>query len=220
VVPNAKQKVPYTLPANKTKSSFRTNTHKGQGFNELTFEDGKGREEIYMHAQRDNRIHVGNSRSKRVDNNQSGSVGHNKNIEVGNNHHEVMFGEVKANTARLSDDQSFFGGPRYVQDRLERVRDRRGEWANATAQQRADAKRALEWLKQNPKFKEMKYDVDPKTGKATNYRGKDWDYPKGQRPKKLKWRDGEGNEVKRKKKPKKKPTTTGPPPATPAYGPQ
>jgi hypothetical protein len=133
---------------------------------------------------------------------------------------EVMFGEVKANTARLSDVQSDLGGPEYVRDRLNRVIGRKGEWANATAQQRADAKRALEWLKQNPKFKEMKYDVDPKTGKATNYREKDWDYPEGQRPKNLKWRDGEGNEVKRKKKPKKKPTTTGPPPATPAYGPQ
>jgi type VI secretion system secreted protein VgrG len=93
-VPNSRQKVPYTLPANKTKSIFRTNTHKGQGFNELSFEDEKGRQEIYMHAQRDNRIHVENSRSKRIDNNQSESIGHNKNIEVGNNHDEVIGGNM------------------------------------------------------------------------------------------------------------------------------
>jgi type VI secretion system secreted protein VgrG len=86
--------VPYTLPANKTKSIFRTNTHKGQGFNELNFEDEKGRQEIYMHAQRDNRIHVENSRSKRIDNNQSESIGRNKNIEVGNNHDEVIGGNM------------------------------------------------------------------------------------------------------------------------------
>ena len=94
VVPNARQKVPYSLPANKTKSIFRSNTHKGPGFNELTFEDENGRQEIYMHAQRDNRIHVENSRSKRIDNNQSESIGHNKNIEVGNNHHEVIGGNM------------------------------------------------------------------------------------------------------------------------------
>jgi type VI secretion system secreted protein VgrG len=41
VVPNSRQKVPYTLPANKTKSIFRTNTHKGQCFNGLSFEDQK-----------------------------------------------------------------------------------------------------------------------------------------------------------------------------------
>ncbi|MBA8902416.1 type VI secretion system tip protein TssI/VgrG [Phyllobacterium sp. P30BS-XVII] len=94
IVPNPSTKVPYTLPANKTKSTFRTNTHKGDGFNELSFEDENGQEEIYMHAQRDNRVHVGNSRSKRVDNNQAESIGHNKTIEVGNNHHEVIGGNM------------------------------------------------------------------------------------------------------------------------------
>ncbi|MBA8882048.1 type VI secretion system Vgr family protein [Phyllobacterium myrsinacearum] len=94
IVPNPSTKVPYTLPDNKTKSTFRTNTHKGEGFNELTFEDENGQEEIYIHAQRDNRIHVGNSRSKRVDNNQAESIGHNKTIEVGNNHHEVIGGNM------------------------------------------------------------------------------------------------------------------------------
>jgi type VI secretion system secreted protein VgrG len=94
VVPNSRQKVPCTLPANKTKTTLRSNTHKGSGFNELAFEDEKGRQEIYMHAQRDNRIHVENSRSKRIDNNQSESIGHNKNIEVGNNHDEVIGGNM------------------------------------------------------------------------------------------------------------------------------
>jgi type VI secretion system secreted protein VgrG len=91
---NADAMPPYSLPANKTKSVFRTQTHKGGGFNELTFEDEKGREEIYVHAQRDHRIHVENSRSKRIDNNQSESIGHNKTIEVGNNHHEVIGGNM------------------------------------------------------------------------------------------------------------------------------
>ncbi|UHS59556.1 type VI secretion system tip protein TssI/VgrG [Agrobacterium vaccinii] len=94
VVPNARQTVPYSLPANKTRSTFRTQTHKGEGFNELSFEDENGREEIYLHAQRDQRIHVENSRAKRIDNNQAESIGHNKTIEVGNNHHEVIGGNM------------------------------------------------------------------------------------------------------------------------------
>ncbi|ABD55937.1 type VI secretion system tip protein TssI/VgrG [Jannaschia sp. CCS1] len=53
IVPNPRQRVPYDLPINKTRSTFRTNTHKGAGFNELRFEDERGIEEIFMHAQRD-----------------------------------------------------------------------------------------------------------------------------------------------------------------------
>ncbi len=97
VVPNARQKVPYSLPENKTKSVFRTNTHKGgdvMRFNELTFEDRTGEEEIYLHAQKNHTLHVENDRAKRVDRNQSESVGHNKAIEVGNNHQEVIGGNM------------------------------------------------------------------------------------------------------------------------------
>ncbi len=75
IVPNPSTKVPYSLPANKTKSVFRTNTHKGKGFNELTFEDERNREEIYMHAQKDLTIKVQNHKTERVDANQVVSVG-------------------------------------------------------------------------------------------------------------------------------------------------
>ncbi|NTC81049.1 type VI secretion system tip protein TssI/VgrG [Agrobacterium tumefaciens] len=94
VVPNARQTVPYELPANKTKSTFRTNTHKGSGFNELTFEDENGREEIYIHAQKDRNEKIRNNHSERIDNNWVQSVGHNKSIEVRNNHHEVVGGNM------------------------------------------------------------------------------------------------------------------------------
>lgn len=50
---NAKQTVPYALPGNQTRSTFKTDTHKGAGFNELRFEDKKGKEEIFVHAQKD-----------------------------------------------------------------------------------------------------------------------------------------------------------------------
>jgi type VI secretion system secreted protein VgrG len=74
VVPNARQTVPYELPANKTKSTFRTQTHKGQGFNELSFEDDAGREEIFVHAQRDMTSMIENNHTERVENHKLFSV--------------------------------------------------------------------------------------------------------------------------------------------------
>ncbi|CAM4151603.1 type VI secretion system tip protein VgrG [Serratia sp. arafor3] len=44
---------PGSLPASKTQMAFRSKTHKGEGFNELRFEDAKGGEGLFMHAQKD-----------------------------------------------------------------------------------------------------------------------------------------------------------------------
>lgn len=66
LVPNPKNSVPYTLPENKTKTSFRTNTHKGTGFNEITFEDENSREEVYIHAEKDMNVEVENSKHEYV----------------------------------------------------------------------------------------------------------------------------------------------------------
>ncbi|PYE85157.1 type VI secretion system Vgr family protein, partial [Phyllobacterium leguminum] len=91
---HARNRPPYKLPDHKTKMVIRSDTHKGNGFNEISFEDEAGREKIYVHGQKDQEIHIENNRSKRIDNNQSESVGHNKSIEVGNNHHEVIGGNM------------------------------------------------------------------------------------------------------------------------------
>ncbi|KZK94485.1 MULTISPECIES: type VI secretion system tip protein VgrG [unclassified Pseudovibrio] len=87
-------KSPYQLPDHKTKMVIRSDSHKGDGFNEISFEDQSGEEQIYVHAQKDQDIHVENNRAKRVDVNQSESIGHNKSIEVGNSHHEVIGGNM------------------------------------------------------------------------------------------------------------------------------
>ncbi len=49
---------PYKLPDNKTKMVIRSKTHKGDGFNQLSFEDEKGKEEVFVHAERDMNIEV------------------------------------------------------------------------------------------------------------------------------------------------------------------
>lgn len=72
---NAQQVVPYTLPAEQTKSTIKSNTSKGgQGFNEIRFEDKKDSEEIYLHAQKDQLIKVLNNRTKEVDKDEKNTI--------------------------------------------------------------------------------------------------------------------------------------------------
>lgn len=99
---NGKNSVPYDLPANKTVSTFKSDTHQGTGYNEFRFEDEKGREEVFMHAQKDHNTiiendenhSIGHDRTKSVGHDQSESIGHNKSISVGNNHTEIIGNDV------------------------------------------------------------------------------------------------------------------------------
>jgi len=90
LVPNPVQKVPYNLPSNKTRMVIKSKTHKGVGFNEMRFEDEKGQEEYYMHAQKDMNVKVLHDRTKEVDHDQTERVGNNKTIMVGSNHMETI----------------------------------------------------------------------------------------------------------------------------------
>lgn len=74
---------PYELPVNKTKMVIRSNTHKGQGFNELSFEDNTGAEKIYLHGQKDQEILINNDRSKSIGRDQTASIGRDLAESVG-----------------------------------------------------------------------------------------------------------------------------------------
>jgi type VI secretion system secreted protein VgrG len=93
---NGKNGVPYDLPANKTRSTFRTNSHDGRatanGFNELAFEDQKGEEEVYLHAQKDRNEKTRNNHTERIDNNWVQSVGRMKASETGGNRRDAVVG--------------------------------------------------------------------------------------------------------------------------------
>ena len=75
VVPNPANPVPYGLPDNKTRMVLRSQTYKGQGFNELAMEDQPGAERLHVHAQHDHTTKVGNNQTERVDAHQVQSVG-------------------------------------------------------------------------------------------------------------------------------------------------
>ncbi|MDE9442781.1 hypothetical protein KKJ13_14485 [Xenorhabdus bovienii] len=64
-------------------TTFKTRTHKGEGFNELRFEDAKGREEIYIHAQKDQLIEINHDKTQRVGHDESHHVLNNRKHEIG-----------------------------------------------------------------------------------------------------------------------------------------
>ena len=58
---NGEAMPPYDLPAEKTKSTLKSNSSKGGGgFNEIRFEDKKGDEQVFIHAEKDEDIRVKN----------------------------------------------------------------------------------------------------------------------------------------------------------------
>ncbi|BET96028.1 hypothetical protein TCT1_09490 [Xenorhabdus sp. TCT-1] len=79
---NAVNRPPLDLPAAKTRTTFKTKTHKGEGFNELRFEDAKGSEEVFIHAQKDMKTTVLNNRETHVLASHSETVEKNQTINV------------------------------------------------------------------------------------------------------------------------------------------
>lgn len=84
---NDDQMPPYDLPANKTQSGIKSRSSKGGGtehFNEIRMEDAKGKELLYVHAEKDKRVVVENDRTE--------SVGANEKITIGADRTEVVKG--------------------------------------------------------------------------------------------------------------------------------
>jgi type VI secretion system secreted protein VgrG len=75
---------PYDLPQHKTRMTIKSQTHKGEGYNELRFEDELGIEEVFIHAQRDQNNEVGNDETTRVGRNRIEQVGNDEQLNVGN----------------------------------------------------------------------------------------------------------------------------------------
>ena len=76
---NAREMPPYGLPDNKTQSGIKSRSSKGgtpANFNEIRFEDKKGQEQVYIHAEKNEDIVVENDKSE--------NVGHNETITIGN----------------------------------------------------------------------------------------------------------------------------------------
>jgi type VI secretion system secreted protein VgrG len=90
---NGTNALPYDLPAEKTKSTIKSNSSLGGGgFNELRFEDRAGSEEIYAHAQKDYNEVVEHDHNTLVHNDQTNTVDVNQTQVVGANQTETVHG--------------------------------------------------------------------------------------------------------------------------------
>ena len=88
--------VPYDLPANKTRTVFKTlSSPGGGGYNELRIEDRKGAEQIYLHAQRDWDENIEHDQKIRVGHERHDTVEANSYSEFRAEEHLTVAGDRK-----------------------------------------------------------------------------------------------------------------------------
>ncbi len=106
---NGLNPTPYPLPDEKTKSTFRTNTSPGgEGFNELRFEDKKGAEQVFIHAQRNMDVHVKHDSMENILHDRHQTIGtQGKDGKVGDQN-ELVFRDKSLKVHRHS--QEHIGG--------------------------------------------------------------------------------------------------------------
>jgi type VI secretion system secreted protein VgrG len=79
---NGLNRPPLDLPAEKTRTTIKTKTHKGEGFNELRFEDANGSQEVFIHAQRDMRQEIKHQKSTLVGDSQFTHIKKDKHLRI------------------------------------------------------------------------------------------------------------------------------------------
>jgi type VI secretion system secreted protein VgrG len=95
---------PYALPEHKTRTTLKTKTHKGEGSNELRFEDEAGEEQIYVHAQKDLDLLTEHNRTEVIKNDSHLTVENNRFSHTKGNRHHTVDGEKREQTGK---DHSF-----------------------------------------------------------------------------------------------------------------
>ncbi|WP_375192911.1 type VI secretion system Vgr family protein [Marinobacter sp.] len=84
---------PYALPKHKTRTTLKTKTHKGEGSNELRFEDEADQEQIYIHAQKDLDLLTENNRTEVIKNDSHLTVENHRFSHIKGNDHGTVDGE-------------------------------------------------------------------------------------------------------------------------------
>jgi type VI secretion system secreted protein VgrG len=107
---------PYALGANATRSVLRSHSTKGGGpnnFNELSFEDKIGSEQVFLQAEKDLKILVKNDEAREVIHDRMQKIGHDETVAIGNNRNEhvtndetIKIGQNRTET--VGQDESIF----------------------------------------------------------------------------------------------------------------
>ncbi|GED23889.1 hypothetical protein HHA01_28660 [Halomonas halmophila] len=84
---------PYELPAHKTRTVLRTQTHQGEGFNELRFEDKADQQQIWLHAQKDLELLTRNDRTEEVGRDSDLKIKRDRISELDRDDHLTVHGE-------------------------------------------------------------------------------------------------------------------------------
>ncbi len=95
---NADNMPPYTLPDNKTQSGIKSRSHEGGGaddFNEIRFEDKKGSEDFFLHAQKDMHEEVENDHVVAIDHDEKITIGNDQKVTISNDQTEDISGNRK-----------------------------------------------------------------------------------------------------------------------------
>lgn len=83
---NGANKPPYSLPGEKTKTVWKSNSSKGGGgYNEIRFEDSKSSEQIFIHGQKDLDIRIENDSRTLITKNNDVTIGENSTTTIGSN---------------------------------------------------------------------------------------------------------------------------------------
>ncbi len=86
---------PYKLPDEKTKSTLKSNSTKGGGgFNEFRFEDKKGKEQVFLHGEKDQDIRIKNTRREFIGNDRHLIVYRDKREKVKRDKHIIVERDV------------------------------------------------------------------------------------------------------------------------------
>ena len=88
---NADQTPPYKLPDNRSITTFKSYSYPGgDGFNELRFEDKKGKEQVFLHSEKDLDVRVKNDRRESIGRDRHLVVKRDKLEEVDRDKSEVI----------------------------------------------------------------------------------------------------------------------------------
>ncbi|HFH4271673.1 TPA: type VI secretion system tip protein TssI/VgrG, partial [Pseudomonas aeruginosa] len=110
---HAAHPVPYELPANQTRSVFKSlSSPGGDGYNELRIEDRKGQEQIFVHAQRDWDENIEHDQKIRVGHERHDTVEANSYSEFKAEEHHTVHGERKVELK--ADDHLTVGDSQHV----------------------------------------------------------------------------------------------------------
>lgn len=110
---NAVQMPPYELPTEQTKIALKSNSSKGGGgFNELRFEDKKGHEQVFMHAERDFDLRIKGDRRELVGHDRHLIVRRDRLEQVDRDAHAMIYRDRREYVGR--DDHQFVAGKQVI----------------------------------------------------------------------------------------------------------